>query len=196
MYWDHGKVNIVMLSAHQDVNECAPTPTKSLQLNRNEGVVIQKKQLVLFQLVLDTTHKNEARQDQSILQLVDNLRDLQLKRKAPLVTLPAGGNPGFPTPEGWWALKHYKIFVTQHYVIHLPDIHECLDLLKDKDATEIIASIELPPSWYKRKKFVVTRQSLKTLRQRWMVPNGGLCWLNDEVSSEWHMVIIIIATNF
>lgn len=74
---------------------------KSLQLNRNEGVVIQQKQFVLFQLVLDTTHKNEARQDQSILQLVDNLRDLQLKRKAPLVTLPAGGSPGFPTPEGW-----------------------------------------------------------------------------------------------
>jgi len=64
-------------------------------------VVIQQKQLVLFQLVLDTTHKNEARQDQSILQLVDNLRDLQLKRKAPLVTLPAGGSTGFPTPEGW-----------------------------------------------------------------------------------------------
>ena len=48
MYWDHGKVNIVMLSAHQDVNECAPTPTKSLQLNRNEGVVIQQKQQVVF----------------------------------------------------------------------------------------------------------------------------------------------------
>jgi len=57
-----------MLSADQDVNKYAPTPTKSLELNCNEGVVIQ--------LVLDSTQKNEARLDQSILQLVDNVRDL------------------------------------------------------------------------------------------------------------------------
>ena len=34
-----------------------------------------------------------------------------------------------------------------HYIIHLPDFHKCLDLLKVNDATEIIASVELPPSW-------------------------------------------------
>ena len=84
----------------QDVNELAPTPTKSLRLNRNEGAVIQQKQRMLFQLVLDSAQKNEPRLDESIVQLVDNLRDLQHQRRTPLVTLPAGGSSCLPTPEG------------------------------------------------------------------------------------------------
>ena len=80
--------------------------------------------------------------------------------------------------------KHCRHCLISHFICLLPDIHKCLDLLKGSNTTEIVATVKLPSSWYNRKKKVtVSRQSLRTLRQRWMAPNSGFCWLNDEVST-------------
>lgn len=69
--------------------------------------------------------------------------------------------------------------------------------MKGGDATEIVASIEFPSSSSnKKKKLIVSRQSLKTLRQRWMVPNSGFCWLNDEVNPTGYVAAVVMALNF
>ena len=57
---------------------------------------------MLFQLLLESAQNSEAapKLHKSILQSVDELRNLQQNRKIKVPTLQTGGNPWFPTPEG------------------------------------------------------------------------------------------------
>ena len=95
--------NIDMLSVHKrNAGKCIPTCRKSLRLNRNEGVVIQQKQLTLFQRLLELAENNEQTPElhKSILESVDEFLTLQQHRKMEVPTFQSGGNPCFPTPEG------------------------------------------------------------------------------------------------
>ena len=59
-YVNETPANIDMLSVHnRNAGKCIPTCRKSLRLNCNEGVVIQQKQLMLFQRLLELAENNE-----------------------------------------------------------------------------------------------------------------------------------------
>ena len=52
--------------------------------------------------------------------------------------------------------------------------------LKGGDANEVLSNVTFPASCYSVAKICVSKQSLLTLRQRWMYEKSGFLWLTDE----------------
>ena len=155
-------------------------------------MTIHYKEVQLLQLLLETMRRNTPISlDERLKNVADELKTVVCVNTT--VNKPEGMLPDATHVTGLFAsLPNQSGNVNAHHSItlsHLPQnlcfptaIEKCLIALKESESDETLATVLFPTSWYNKKKtFRVNRGSLRRLRQRNMVNNGAICWLNDEV---------------
>lgn len=134
---------------------------------------------MLFQRLLELAQISEPtpKLHKSILESVDELRTLQHHRKIEVPTLQSGGNPCFPTPEGSWLESTAGVCLISHFYFSSSRHSQVSRSSEGQQHHWDCCHCRVTFLLVQQEKVTVSRQSLRTLRQRWMAPNSGLILL-------------------